>query len=105
MVVMVMGMVMLMVMVITWQIQLKQMKYGCRGSRLVRLISKVQNHQCPIGSEISHIKHCDWSSQQCTKASRNLIEHNAVAAYFIMLGNLADVSAWGLDSESNFAFS
>jgi len=38
MVVWVMGMGM--VMVITPQIQLKQKKLGCRGSRLVRLISK-----------------------------------------------------------------
>jgi len=33
-------MMMLMVMVITLQIQFKQMKSGCRGSRLVRLLSK-----------------------------------------------------------------
>jgi len=64
----------------------------------------VQNQQCAIGREISHIKCCIWLSQQCNKASRNLIQENAVAANFIIMGKLADVGAWGLVSETNFAF-
>jgi hypothetical protein len=47
----VMGMVMVMAMVITLQIQFKQMKYGCRDSRRVRLISKckISNLQSAVG--------------------------------------------------------
>jgi len=47
---------------------------------------------------------CNYSSSKWNKASRNWIEENAVAAYFIIARNLADVSAEGLVSESHFAF-
>ena len=64
----------------------------------------MQNQQCAIGSEISHIKCCNWSSQQCNKASGNLIQENAVAANFLILGNLADGSARDLVSEQISVF-
>jgi len=64
---------------------------------------QVQNKQHAIGREISHIKWCNWSSPWCNKGSRNLISENQVAANFIMLGYLAEVSVWGLVSETDFA--
>jgi len=64
----------------------------------------VQNQQRATDTEISHIKHCDWSWQRWNKASRNLIEENAVAAYSIILGNLGAGGEWDLVSERNFAF-
>jgi len=56
-VIMVMVMGILMVMVSALQIQSKQMKYGCRGSRLGRLISKckISNMQSAVGFDISSI--------------------------------------------------
>jgi len=74
------------------------------GFKVTRTHLQVQNQQRTIGSGISQIKHRDWSSLQWIRASRTLIEENAVAAYFIILGNLADVSAWGLVLKGNFTF-
>ena len=75
-----------------------------QGFKFSKTNLHVQNQQRAIGSGISHIKHCNWASQRRNKASSNLIEENAVAAYFIILRNPADVGAWGQVSESDFPF-